>query len=61
VNIRPRRGGWGNPVSPSPHPVGGFGRACACCRRRRGSAGTTLPNPPRGRGLGARASGPRPL
>jgi len=20
-------GGWGNPVSPSPHPVGGFGRA----------------------------------
>jgi len=23
--------------------------------------GYTLPNPPRGRGLGARASGPRPL
>jgi len=24
---RPRAGGWGNRVSPSPHPVGGFGRA----------------------------------
>gem|GEM_PF-2038463 len=26
VNISPRRGVWGNRVSPYPHPVGGFGR-----------------------------------
>ena len=41
VNIRPRRGVWGNRVAPCPHPVGGFGRATPSqevCSSRRGAA-----------------------
>jgi len=65
----PPGGGWGNPVSPPPcfsglcSPQSSMRLAPHTDGMKKGSSweGCALPNPPRGRGLGARASGPRPL
>ena len=45
----PHAGGWGNPVSPSPHPVGRSGRAQPS---RRGVGKPGCPTPPPRRGMG---------
>jgi len=52
VNIRPRRGGWGNRVSPRPRPREGAGAA-----RAQGDGETGFPHPPtRWEGVGGRSS-----
>jgi len=64
----PRVGEWGNPVSPSPLLRGPMFTSAVHAAPPRTDGmkiisweGCALPNPPRGRGLGAWASGPRPL
>jgi len=50
--LRPHAGGWGNPVAPWPHPVGGSGRATPS---RRGVGKPGFPMAPPGGGLGRAA------
>ena len=64
MNIRPRRGGWGNRVSPHPRPAGAWGNRVSPSPHPVGGFGRALPSQtllsPCGCGPEGRAPGPPP-